>query len=151
MENEKKKYIKHILFGISLLPYAILIYMCICYAVGGYRYPNGEEIIYGLHAMGILLENVYFAWVMSFALLPYTLPIVLISGLWIGYQIYYFITFKKSNKENDENPVKKINLRKILFYIAIICWCLFFIDGIFIFFSNVIIGKRHNSFIYIYI
>ncbi len=149
MENKNKKYIKNILFGISLLPYAILIYMCICYAIGGYRYPGGEGIIYGFHAIGILLKNVFFIWFITFALLPYSLPIVLIIVLWIGYQIYYLITFKKSKSETEnkienktKNAIKKTNFRKILFYIAIACWCLFFVYGISIFFSHVIIGKR---------
>lgn len=139
MENENKKYIKTILFGISLLPYAILIYMCICYAIGGYRYPGEEGIIYGFDAIGIVLKNVFFIWFMTFALFPYSLPIILIIVLWIGYQIYYLVTFKKSNKEN-ENTIKKINLRKILFYIAMVCWCLYFIYGIFVFFSSIITG-----------
>lgn len=162
MENENKKYIKHILFGISLLPYAILIYMCICYAVGGYRAPGEEEFVYGFQAIGNVLSNVFFMWFITFATLPYSLPIVLIICLWIGYQIYYLITFKKSknkseseneneNKKENRNTVKRVNLSKILFYIAIARWCLFFIEGIFIFFSRVIKGGRITRNIRIYI
>lgn len=162
MENENKKCIKHILFGISLLPYAILIYMCICYAIGGYRAPGEEEIIYGFQAIGSLLSNVFFMWFITFATLPYSLPIVLIICLWIGYQIYYLITFKKSKSETEnkienktenktENTIKKTNFRKILFYIAIAYWCLFFVRGILIFFVYVMNGKRNIRFIRIYI
>lgn len=160
MENENRKYIKTILFGISLLPYAILIYMCICYAIGGYRSPDGEGIIYGFQAIGNLLNNVFFMWFITFALLPYSLPIVLIICLWIGYQIYYLITFKKSKSKNEteneienrtEKTMKKTNFRKILFYIAIACWCLLFIEGIFIFFSKVMSGERNITAISIYI
>lgn len=152
MENENRKYIKTILFGISLLPYAILLYMCICYAIGGYRSPDGEEIIYGFQAIGNLLNNVFFMWFITFATLPYSLPVVLIICLWIGYQIYYLITFKKSETENKiENTIKKTDFRQILFYMAIICWCLFLAYGIPIFFSNVIIGKRNTRVIHIYI
>lgn len=145
MGNKTKKYIKNILLCIALLPYLIIIFMCIYYAITGYGYNLGNTA-YGFIAIGNFLGDVLLDLWLDNPII--TIPITV---LWIGYQIYYFITFKKSNKENDENPVKKINLRKILFYIAIVCWCLFFIDGIFIFFSNVIIGKRHNSFIYIYI
>ena len=150
MGNENKKYMKHILFGISLLPYAILIYMCICYAFGGYRYPGGEEIVYGFHAIGILLSNIFFTWAMSFIMFPYSLPIILIIGLWIGYQIYYIITFENTKNKNEKTS-KKINIKKILFYIAIVCWCLYFIHGIFIFFVYVMNGKRSNRDISIYI
>ena len=158
MENENKKYIKHILFGISLLPYAILIYMCICYAVGGYRAPGEEEFVYGFQAIGNVLSNVFFMWFITFATLPYSLPIVLIICLWIGYQIYYLITFKKSKSKNEsENKnieietVKNTNFRKLLFYMAIIGWCLYFAQGIPIFFTSVVTGKRNIRFIRIYI
>lgn len=152
MENENRKYIKAILFGISLLPYAILIYMCICYAVGGYRSPDGEEIIYGFQAIGNLLYNVFFMWFITFASLPYSLPIVLIICLWIGYQIYYLITFKKSKSKSEienesdsenKNTVKNTNFSKLLFYMAIIGWCLCFAQGIPIFFSNIMTGQRN--------
>lgn len=160
MENENKKYIKHILFAISLLPYAILLYMCICYAIGGYRAPGEEEFIYGFQAIGSLLNNVFFMWFITFAMLPYSLPFVLIICLWIGYQIYYLITFKKSknkseseneneneneNQKENRNIVKRVNLSKILFYIAIARWCLYFIEGIFIFFSRVMNGERNTT------
>ena len=162
MENENKKYIKHILFAISLLPYAILLYMCICYAIGGYRAPGEEEFVYGFQAIGNVLSNVFFMWFITFALLPYSLPIVLIICLWIGYQIYYLITFRKSknksvneneneNKMENRNTVKSVNLSKILFYIAIARWCLYFIEGIFIFFSRVMNGERNTTATCIYI
>ena len=164
MENENKKYIKHILFAISLLPYAILLYMCICYAIGGYRAPGEEEIIYGFQAIGSLLNNVFFMWFITFASLPYSLPIVLIICLWIGYQLCYLITFKKSKSkieiENEsenknivknENTVKNTNFRKLLFYMAIIGWCLYFAQGIPIFFTSVVTGKRNIRFIRIHI
>lgn len=161
---ENKKYIKHILFAISLLPYAILIYMCICYAFGGYRAPGEEEIIYGFQAIGSLLSNVFFMWFITFAMLPYSLPFVLIICLWIGYQIYYLITFKKSkstikikskskieNEPENENTVEKASFGKILFYIAIVCWCLLFMRGVLIFFIDVMNGQRNIRFIKIYI
>lgn len=158
MENENKKYIKTILFGISLLPYAILLYICICYAIGGYRYPGEEEIIFGFDAIGILLKNVFFIWFITFASLPYSLPMVLIICLWIGYQLYYLITFKKSkskieieNESENKNTVKNTNFRKLLFYMAIIGWCLYFAQGIPIFFTSVATGKRNIRFIRIYI
>lgn len=158
MENENKKYIKHIVFAISLLPYAILLYMCICYAIGGYRHPGEEEIIYGFQAIGSLLSDVFFMWFITFATLPYSLPMVLIICLWIGYQIYYLITIKKSKSETEnkienktENTVKKANFRQILFYIAIVCWCLVFMRGILIFFVYIMNGKRNIRFIRIYI
>ncbi len=164
MENENKKYIKHILFAISLLPYAILLYMCICYAIGGYRAPGEEEIIYGFQAIGSLLNNVFFMWFITFASLPYSLPIVLIICLWIGYQLCYLITFKKSKSkieiENEsenknivknENTVKNTNFRNLLFYMAIIGWCLYFAQGIPIFFTSVVTGKRNIRVIRIYI
>lgn len=172
MEYENKKYIKHILFGISLLPYAILIYMCICYAIGGYRPLDEEEIIYRFQAIGNLLYNVFFMWFITFAMLPYSLPIVLIICLWIGYQIYYLITFKDNKRKTEteienklenkkqienksefenQNMSKNANLKKLIFYMAIIGWCLYFAQGIPIFFTSVVAGKRNIRLISIYI
>ena len=153
---ENKKYIKHIVFAISLLPYAILLYMCICYAIGGYRHPGEEEIIYGFDAIGNLLSNVFFMWFITFASLPYSLPIVLIICLWIGYQIYYLITLKNSKSKieiesENKNTIKNTNFSKLLFYMAIIGWCLCLAQGIPIFFTSIVTGKRNIRFIRIYI
>ena len=107
--------------------------------------------------------DVTFSWDnanITFASLPYSLPIVLIICLWIGYQIYYLITFKKSKSKSEienesdsenKNTVKNTNFSKLLFYMAIIGWCLCFAQGIPIFFSNIMTGQRNIRVIRIHI
>jgi hypothetical protein len=61
--------------------------------------------------------------------------------LCIGYQIYYLISFKSDkkekhaySKENNESTSKNISFKKILFFISILCWVIYFASGIFAFF-----------------
>ena len=127
MGNKTKKYIKNILLCIALLPYLIIIFMCIYYAITGYGYNLGNTA-YGFIAIGNFLGDVLLDLWLDNPII--TIPITV---LWIGYQIYYFITFerkKKENKttlrENTKNTSKNINYKKIVFYISIGCWCLYF-------------------------
>ena len=46
MENKSKNYIKNILLGIALLPYIIIMIMCIYYAITGYSVEFYEKTYY---------------------------------------------------------------------------------------------------------
>lgn len=126
MENENKKYVKHILLGITGLPYIIIIIMCIYYAITGYVYGSiGAATAYGTDAISCFIGNLYLEiWVghNNIILIPLTI-------LWIGYQLYYYITFEKTKKENNGNVTKNTNLEKILSFIFICC-CIYFVSGI---------------------
>lgn len=161
MDNKTKKNIKNILLDIALLPYIIIMIMCIYYAIIGYVYGSAlGATVYGIEAMKCFIGDIYKAIWMS----PNSIILLPVIILWIGYQIYYLITFKKSknkseneneneneNKMENRNTVKSVNLSKILFYIAIARWCLYFIEGIFIFFSRVMNGERNTTATCIYI
>ena len=133
----KNKNIKKILLYISLIPYIILIFMCICYAVIGYGYNLGNTA-YGFIAVGNFLGDVFSKIIKYLFFNPIALCIII---LWIGYQIYYFISFKSNKKEKAEYSKesnvytsKNINLKEILFFISILCWIIYFASGIFAFF-----------------
>ena len=118
----KNKNIKKILLYISLIPYIILIFMCICFAVIGYGYNLGNTA-YGFIAVGNFLGDVFSKIIKYLFFNPIALCIII---LWIGYQIYYFISFKSNKKEKAEYSKesnvytsKNINLKKILFFISI--------------------------------
>lgn len=132
----KNKNIKDILFYITLVPYMVLVFMTIYYAISGYGYNLGNTA-YGVLAVGNFLRDV-FSNVIGLFLNPLTLVIII---LWISYQIYYFISYEnnkkeinKYNKENNKKNAKNINLKKILFVISILCWIIYFASGIFAFF-----------------
>lgn len=132
----KNKNIKKILFYISLLPYAILFFMCIYYAIIGYDSKYIENTYYGFDSVGIFLGDVYDN-IINLCFNPITLCIII---LWIAYQIYYFISFKSDKKEkvvakeSNESTSKNVNLKKILFFVSILCWIIYFASGIFAFF-----------------
>lgn len=111
----KNKNIKNVLFYIVLLPYVILLFMCIYYATIGYGYNLGNTA-YGFVAVGQFLGDV-FDNIINMFFNPITLCIII---LWISYQIYYFISFKV--------------IKKILFFTSILCWIIYFASGIFAFF-----------------
>lgn len=117
----KNKSIKNILFYIALLPYMILLFICVFYAIIGYGYYLGNTA-YGFVAIGNFLGD-FFGNVTELYFNPITLCIII---LWIGYQIYFFISFKSDKKEKsiytkegNEITSKKINLKRILFFISI--------------------------------
>ena len=102
MENKSKNYIKNILLGIALLPYIIIMIMCIYYAITGYSVEFYEKTYYGLSALGEFLSDVWWEIIDSLMDFPTNLIRIPITILWIGYQIYYFITFKRVRKENKK-------------------------------------------------
>ena len=150
MGNKTKKHIKNVLLGIALLPYIIIMIMCIYYAITGYSIEfYGIKTYYGLYAIGEFLSDVLGEIIDSVSDFPTNLIIIPIIILWIGYQIYYFITFKRIRKENKteikgnhRNISKKITVRKIIFYICIACWGLYFASGIYAFFFGSSTGGR---------
>ena len=112
MENKTKKYIKNI----ALLPYIIIMIMCIYYAITGYVYGSAiGATAYGIKAMICFIVDIYKA-IWSSANSIILLPLII---LWIGYQLYYYITFEKTKKENSGNTTKNTNLKKILTFIYI--------------------------------
>lgn len=139
----KNKNIKNVLFYIALLPYVILLFMCIYYAIIGYGYNLGNTA-YGFVAVGQFLGDV-FVNIINMFFNPITLCIII---LWIGYQIYYFISFKSDKKEkvvtkeSNGSTSKNINLKKILFFVSILCWIIYFASGIFAFFFGSNTGGR---------
>ena len=146
MGNKTKKHIKNILLGIALLPYIIIMIMCIYYAIIGYGYNLGNTA-YGFIAIGNFLGDVF--GIILNLWLDNPIISIPITILWIGYQIYYFITFerkKKENKmmlkENTKNTSKNVNLKKIVFYISVGCWFLYFASGIYAFFFGSSVGGR---------
>ena len=112
--------------------------MCIYYAIVGYNAGYIlDNIVYGFVAIRYFLENVFVSVINAF-FNPIKLCIII---LWIGYQIYFFISFEGNNqkkvvysKENDSYKSKNINLKRILFFISILCWIIYFASGIFAFF-----------------
>ena len=139
----KNKNIKNVLFYIALLPYVILLFMCIYYAIIGFDYGLGE-LAYGFLAVGIFLSYVYSNIIFIMFFNPITLCIII---LWIGYQIYYLISFKSDKKEKvvtkecNGSTSKNINLKKILFFVSILCWIIYFASGIFAFFFGSNTGR----------
>lgn len=130
----KNKNIKNIIFYITLVPYIVLLFVCIYYAIIGYDYNLGNTA-YGFIAIGNFLVDI------SSNIIDFFNPIVqCIIILWIGYQIYYLISFKSNKKENKEYTQEKnrynknINFKRILFFICILCWVIYFASGIFAFF-----------------
>ena len=97
MDNKTNKYIKNILLGIALLPYIIIMNMCIYYAITGYVYGSAlGAIAYGIEAMKCFIGDIYKAiWFSSNSII--LLPLII---LWIGYQLYYYITFEKRHKKH---------------------------------------------------
>lgn len=143
----KNKKIKNILFYITLLPYVFVVFMCIYYSIAGYKYGLKLEYTgYGLKAVSKFITDVYVG-IMELLFNPITLCIII---LWIGYLIYYFIDFKSDKKENDvvyskesnKHIKKNINFKKIVFFISILCWCIYFASGIYAFFFGSNTGGR---------
>ena len=115
MENETKKKVKNILVGIALLPYIIIIIKCVYYAITGYGYILGNTA-YGYVAIGEYLGDVF----NDVIDLVIDFPITLIVIIWIGYQIYYFITFNRRKIETDNQTTSRKSIAKrIIFYLCV--------------------------------
>ncbi len=137
------KKIKKILFYISLIPLALLLIMTIYYSIAGYYVSYIEKSFYGFDAMERFLGDVYHDVIISIAdFIPACIAI-----LWIGYQIYYFITLKKDEKPKEEKR-KKYELSKIVFFICILCWVIFFLLGIYAFFFGADAGWFYTNIVY---
>ena len=134
MENKSEKYVKRILLCIAFIPYIILICACLYYAINGYGYydNNFRLPVYGLGAIENYLRNLLEGW-SNLLVMFVVFPIIF---LWIGYQIYHRVIKenKKELKDNNKDTSKSIKFKKIIFYICIGCWCLYFASSIFVFF-----------------
>ena len=127
---------KNIIFYISLLPYIILMFMCIYHAILGYEYTHLEKTVYGFEAVRDVLFD---GW--NFVIDAFCTPAGPLIVAWVGFQIYYFISFKSNKKETEEYSKeskeaisKKVDLKKIVFNISKTCWIIYFASGIFAFF-----------------
>ena len=113
-----------------------MAFTCIYYAIVGYGYNLGKTA-YGFLAIGNFLPEL-FSDILDKCLEPVPLCTVV---LWIGYQLYYFISFKSDKKvpvaqEGNGSSSKKISLRKIIFWISVSCWGVYFASGIVAFFNG---------------
>lgn len=136
----KSKGIKNALFCIAMIPYAVLVIMCIYYAIVGYGYNLGKTA-YGIVAIGNFLPDI-FSDILDKCLEPLPLCAVV---LWVGYQLYYLISFKSDKKadavrEKNGNASKKVSIRKIVFWISVSCWGVYFASGIVAFFAGAYTG-----------
>ena len=140
--------IKKILFYLTLIPYAAFVVICIFCAIIGYGYSLGKTA-YGIVAIGNFATEAFANLVSMFIYNPVIM--ICISVLWIGFQIYYLITFKRDRKDKsigvEEGNAKKISVKKIFFIISILCWCLYFATGVYAFFfgSNTGGGLFHHT------
>ena len=137
MKEDKKK----ILLYVTFIPYIYIIFMCIYHSIFGFDFTMLDETDYGLEAIGDVLGD--FCWEFVEAVCNPLKCILVI--LWVGYQIYYFVSYKKEENENKKSFSKKINfdkIKKALFYISILCWILYFLSGIFAFFFGSATGGR---------
>ena len=106
MENKTKKIYKNILLGIALLPYIIIIVMSLYSSIAGHE--SYGRVYYGFDAIGNYLGDLFNDWINLFVTFPINLIAIPIIVFWIGYQIYYFITFKRIQKEN-KTEIKENN------------------------------------------
>lgn len=138
----KKIDVKKCLLYISLLPYLYVIIMCIYHAIFGYDYGlEAFEPNYGIDGMMEFLHNFWFDNILMF---NYIGAIVILS---VCYQIYYFVSYKK-NKEVKESKYMKINLKKILFVISLLCWVIYFVIGLSAFFFGASAGLFDSEVVY---
>jgi len=133
----KNKGIKNAIFCIAMIPYAVLVIMCIYYAIAGYGYNLGKTA-YGIVAIGNFLPDI-FSDILDKCFEPFPLCTAV---LWVGYQLYYLISFKSDKKvdavrEKNGNASKKVSIRKIIFWISVSCWGVYFASGIVAFFDEV--------------
>ncbi len=158
MENETKKKVKNILFGIALLPYIIIIIKCVYYAITGYGYTLGNTA-YGYVAIGKYLGDVFNDVIDLVIDFPKNLIAIPIIIMWVGYQIYYFITFDRKKQKQKTGSQKEIETdnqttstkstaKRIIFYLCVACWCLYLASGIFAFFFGYDDGIFHSNMIY---
>ena len=107
-------------------PYIVFIFMCIYHAIFGYEDTLRNVILYGFEAITLV-----FADALSFIIRVFCGPGGPLLIAWVGYQIYYFISFKnyeketmvdakEFNKEINKSTSKNMDLKKILFVISIL-------------------------------
>lgn len=128
----KKNNMKKIILYISLIPYIFGLLMSIFHSIFGYNNGLiGATTKYGLSAASEALNDYWSDIIISF---DYRLFLLIFC---IIYQIYYFINYQKpktTEKEQTKNNFNKINFKKILFIISIICWIIYFLTGVHAFF-----------------
>ena len=137
-----KNKVENVLLCIFLIPYIIILIMCIYYGITGYGYCLDGNTAYGFIAIqNYFKQEVFIHLISLFLWNPIIIVIILV---WVCYQLCYrmynFITVKGNNKEGSENykddknsKNKSINLKKIIFFISISCWIIYLASGIFAF------------------
>lgn len=127
--------IKKILFYICLIPYIWILLQCIYYCFAGYGYELGKTA-HGFVAITNFLGEAFGE--VSFFLMD-NLAFLILAIIWIGYQFYYLLTYKKESISKIEKR-KKWNVKKILFILSITCWIIYFASGIYAFFFGSMTG-----------
>lgn len=118
---------KKLILYISFIPYIYLIITSLYCAIFGYTYENIKVTVYGIDAF---LENIindfWFNNVIMFNFIGFLFICCLI------YQIWYFTNMKGKNEINKDNlNKKKINIKKGLYIISLLCWITYFLSGIY--------------------
>ena len=121
----KKQKIKKIIFYITLLPYFIIALKCINYSIIGYKIDS-ELVYFGLDAIKYFFNDIQYS-LTGIIFKPY---IGILFLLWVGYQMFYIVTFNKNTNQIN----RKITFKKIFYYISILCWIIYFASGIKAFF-----------------
>ncbi len=137
-----KNKVENVLLCIFLIPYIIILFMCIYYGITGYGYCLDGNTAYGFIAIqNYFGQEVFIHLISLFLWNPIIIVIILVCGCYqLCYRMYNFITVKGNNKEGSENykddknsKNKSINLKKIIFFISISCWIIYLASGIFAF------------------
>lgn len=139
----KKTGIKKVLLYISALPYVYCAVMSLYHAIFGYSYPWSAylEDDYGIDGALAFLGEFW-------ALIYDSIISLLLLGLCIAYQIYYFINLKTKREKNEKIEKHKVNIKKILFYIAITSWIIYFMTGVHAFFAGAKDGLFSDNIVY---
>lgn len=136
----KKIGIKKLLLYISILPYIYCIIMSIYHTIFGYSYNSIYiDDDYGIEGMMAFLGE---AWDSLYG----SVIALILVGACIIYQIYYFMNFRINKGKKDKKT--KINIKKILFVVSVICWLMYFMLGVYAFFFGINDGLFSDNFVY---
>ena len=143
-ENNRKK----LWLYISMIPYVYVLVMCIYHAIFGYSYEHIRwEPDYGLDGALAFVLDFWDDLIIEF---DYKLLVVVMC---VCYQIYYFVSNKQGKPKKDtinkeDKKRKRINLKKIFFVISIACWIIYFMIGIYAYFTGIDTGLFYTNMVY---